>query len=157
MGCRYKGWEEWAEGTKGSLECALLSHVRFNRADVNGWTQCWVYKNSLPEVGPFKGAPEPEPIRLTPHVSSWEKSKAVERQSVCWFHHSTLLCVHANSFPTRISSTVLMAASNNTICHNNVVSTHSKHAQIFRYLSCSTFSHPLCCPPFCEGNGIIIT
>lgn len=157
MGRRYKSWVERAEGTKGSLECMLLPHMRFYRADVNGWTWCWVCKNSLPEEGPIKGAPEPEPVRLTPHVSSWEKSKAVERLSVCWFHHSTLLCIRANSFPTLIPSTVLMAASNNPICCNNEVSSLSKRAQIFRYLSCSAFSHPLCCPPFCEGNGIIIT
>lgn len=143
--------------TKGSLECTLLSHVRFNRADANGWTWCWVYTNSLPEEGPFKGAPEAQPVRLTPHVSSWEKWKAVERLSVCWFHHSTLLCIHANSFPTLIPSAVLRLPQTipSAVIMKSVVI--QKRAQIFRYLSCSTFSHPLCCPPFCGGNGIIIT
>lgn len=155
MGCRYNSWVERAEGTKDSLECTLLSRVIFNRADVNGWTRCWVYRNCLPEEGPFKGAPEPEPGST--HEQLRGKSKAVEWLSVCWFHHCALLCNRANSFPTLIPSAVLMAASNNPICHNNGVSSHSKHTQIFQYLSCSTFSHPLCCLPLCEENGIIIT
>lgn len=66
------------------------------------------------------------------------KSKAVEQLSVCWFRHCALLCSRANSFPTFIPSAVLMAASNNPICHNNEVNSRLRCAQIFRYLSCST-------------------
>lgn len=122
MGRRCSSWVEWAEGTKGSLECTLLSHVRFNGADVNGWTQRWVYKNCLPEESVFKGGPEPEPGWLTPTCEQlWGKSKAVERLSMCWFHHCALLCSCANSFPTLISSAVLMAASNNPIYYNNEI------------------------------------
>lgn len=111
------GWNE-LKAQKGSLECTLLSRVRFNGADVNGRIQCWVYKNCFPEEGAFKRAPEPEPESgwLTPtREQLWGKLKAVERLSVCWFHHCALLCSCANSFPTLISSTVLMGASDNPI------------------------------------------
>lgn len=137
MGRRYCSWVEQAEVTKGSLECTLLSRVRFNRADVNSWTQCWVYKNCLPEDGPFKGAPEPG--QLTRHESSWEGSWKQWSDSLCadsiTVHYCAVVLTH--SFPTLVPSAVLMAASDNPICHNNELSSHSKHAQFFCYLCCS--------------------
>jgi len=106
MGHRYNSWMERAEGTKGSLECTLLSRVRFNRADVNGWARCWVYKNCFPEEGPFKGAPEPEPGRLTPHVSGWEGSRKQWSDCLCadsiTAHYCAAMLTHSQrSFPAR--------------------------------------------------------
>lgn len=84
MDRRYNSWVEWAEGTEDLLECTLLSGVRFNRADGNGQAWCWVYRNCLPEEGPFKEAPVPG--RPPPHVSSWDGS---------WKQWSNCPCAHS--------------------------------------------------------------
>lgn len=76
---------------------------------------------------------------------------------MCRFHHCALPRSGANSFPALIPSSVFTAASNNPVCRTNEVSSHSNHAQIFRYLSHSTCSHPLCCLPLHKGYGVVIT
>lgn len=93
------------------------------------------------EVVFLKRVPPKEILSLTGSTREQlrGKSKAVEQLSVCWFRHCALLCSHANSFPTLIPSTVLMAASDNPICRNNEVNSPLRCAQFFRYLSCSTF------------------
>lgn len=106
MGPRYNSWVERAKGTKGSLECASLSRVRFNRADVNGRARRWIYKNCLPEEGPFKGTPAPG--WPAAHVSSWDgswkqQSACLCADSITVHYHAAVLTHSQRSFPAQSS------------------------------------------------------
>lgn len=100
------------EGTKGLLECTLLSGVRFNRADVNGQAWCWIYRNCLPEEGPFKGASVPG--QPPPHVSSqdgsWKQwSNCPCADSITAHYRAAVLSQPQHTFPAQsILSAVIM-------------------------------------------------